>query len=436
MAIFIMVLGVKSRKYNLLAVFLLLLCSCGSRRVAQYPIHTGIPVQITENGRVSFPAPVAPSAVAGRPVTWRDTIQAGLDALCQQPLLETTQLGLYVYDLTDNQPLYTRNITQRMRPASNQKLVTSISALHYLGGDYSFRTDLRISGTVANGVLQGDVYVVGGMDPMLSSANLAEMADALRKAGISRISGNLYTDLSMKDDLPYGWGWCWDDKDGSLSALMVDAKDKFVTEWSRALTKAGIRCGRSGIKVQAVPADTRSVCCITHTIDEVLQPLLKNSQNIYAECLFYQIAAFSGQKNAGRKQAADLINELIARLGLEPDRYQIADGSGLSLYNYVTPELLVRLLNYAYSNPSIFQHLYPALPVAGVDGTLSRRMQETRAYGNVHAKTGTLYGISTLAGYLTARNGHMLSFCIMNQGISAGREGRDFQDEVCIQLCE
>lgn len=431
-----MVLGVKLGKYNLLAVFLLLLCSCGSRRAAQYPIHTGIPVQITENGRVSFPAPVAPSAVAGRPVTWRDTIQAGLDALCQQPLLETTQLGLYVYDLTDNQPLYTRNITQRMRPASNQKLVTSISALHYLGGDYSFRTDLRISGTVANGVLQGDVYVVGGMDPMLSVANLAEMADALRKAGISRISGNLYTDLSMKDDLPYGWGWCWDDKDGSLSALMVDAKDKFGTEWSRALTKAGIRCGRSGIKVQAVPADTRSVCCITHTMDEVLQPLLKNSQNIYAECLFYQIAAFSGQKNAGRKQAAGLINELIARLGLEPDRYQIADGSGLSLYNYVTPELLVRLLNYAYSNPSIFQHLYPALPVAGVDGTLSRRMQETRAYGNVHAKTGTLYGISTLAGYLTARNGHVLSFCIMNQGISAGREGRDFQDEVCIQLCE
>lgn len=385
---------------------------------------------------MSFPAPVAPSAVAGRPVTWRDTIQAGLDALCQQPLLETTQMGLYVYDLTDNQPLYTRNITQRMRPASNQKLVTSISALHYLGGDYSFRTDLRISGTVANGVLQGDVYVVGGMDPMLSVANLAEMADALRKAGISRISGNLYTDLSMKDDLPYGWGWCWDDKDGSLSALMVDAKDKFGTEWSRALTKAGIRCGRSGIKVQAVPADTRSVCCITHTIDEVLQPLLKNSQNIYAECLFYQIAAFSGQKNAGRKQAAGLINELIARLGLEPDRYQIADGSGLSLYNYVTPELLVRLLNYAYSNPSIFHHLYPALPVAGVDGTLSRRMQETRAYGNVHAKTGTLYGISTLAGYLTARNGHVLSFCIMNQGISAGREGRDFQDEVCILLCE
>ena len=434
MVIYMMVSGIIRDKGILLAAFLLLLSSCGSRRAANYNGHH-IPVQVTDVGGRVIPSPRVSSRKAV-PATWRDNVQARLDALCRQPLLETSQLGLYVYDLTDNMPLYTRNITQRMRPASNQKLVTGISALHFLGGDYTFRTDLRIRGSVAGGTLRGDVYVVGGMDPMLSPADLTAMAAALRKAGVSSVSGNLYADLSMKDDLPYGWGWCWDDKDGSLSALMVDAKDKFNTEWSRALTRAGIRCGRSGIKVQTAPADTRSVCCITHTMDEVLQPLLKNSQNIYAECLFYQIAAFSGQKNAGRKQAAGLINELIARLGLKPECYQIADGSGLSLYNYVTPELLVSLLNYAYGNPAIFRHLYPALPIAGVDGTLSKRMADSPACNNVHAKTGTLYGISTLAGYLTARNGHVLSFCIMNQGISAGREGRDFQDEVCTLLCE
>lgn len=412
--------------------FLFLLCSCGTRRSVQI----NNPIHITENAGGEFNTPVVAPQVVAQPATWKDTIQARLDSLCQQPLFETSQLGLYVFDLTENVPLYSFNATQRMRPASTEKLITSISSLHYLGGDYNFRTDVRISGTVANGTLQGDVYVVGGMDPLLSSADLNSMAGALRQAGISSISGNMYIDLSMKDDLPYGWGWCWDDNYGPLSALMVNAKDNFNSEWGKALAKAGIKRNRTAIRQQQATADSKSVCCIMHTIDEVLQPILKNSQNIYAECLFYQIAAFSGQKNAGRKQAAGLINELIARLGLEPDRYQIADGSGLSLYNYVTPELLVRLLNYAYSNPSIFQHLYPALPVAGVDGTLSRRMQETRAYGNVHAKTGTLYGISTLAGYLTARNGHLLSFCIMNQGISAGREGRDFQDEVCILLCE
>ena len=424
------------KKNILLITFLLLLCSCGSRKAAQFPYNG--PIQISENGRVTLdPAPVVViSEKEALPATWKDTVLTRLDSLCRLPLFETTQLGLYVFDLTDNLPLYAFNAAQRMRPASTEKLITSISSLHYLGGNYNFQTDLRIKGTISNGTLQGDVYVVGGMDPLLSVADLNSMATALRKAGISSIAGNMYTDLSMKDDLPYGWGWCWDDNYGPLSALMVDAKDKFNTEWNKALSKAGIKRSRTNIKQQQLPPDTKSVRCVTHTIDEVLEPILKNSQNIYAECLFYQIAAYSGQKNAGRKQATKLIYSLIEELGLDTSRYQIADGSGLSLYNYVSPELLVRFLNYAFAKPEIYEHLYSSLPIAGVDGTLNSRMQNTPAYNNVHAKTGTLDGISSLAGYLTARNGHVLSFCIINQGISPARYGRDFQDEVCSVLCE
>ena len=425
---------IKLHKCLFLTAFVVILCSCGTRRTVHVPYNG--PVHITENARVEFNTPVVKPEENIQPATWKDTIQARLDSLCQQPLLETTQLGLYVFDLTENLPLYSFNATQRMRPASTEKLITSISALHYLGGDYNLRTDVRINGTVANGTLQGDVYVVGGMDPLLSPSDLNSMAAALRNAGISSISGNMYIDLSMKDDLPYGWGWCWDDKYGPLSALMVNAKDEFNGEWGKALAKAGIKRSRTGIRQQQAPADSKSVCCIAHTIDEVLQPILKNSQNIYAECLFYQIAAFSGQKNAGRKQAAKLIYDLIDGMGLDTDHYQIADGSGLSLYNYVSPELLVCFLNYAFSKPEIYSHLYPALPIAGVDGTLSKRMRDTPAYGNVHAKTGTVDGISSLAGYLTARNGHVLSFCIINQGVSAGRLGRDFQNEVCEALCQ
>lgn len=428
-----MVLGLKTYKNLLLAAFVLFFCSCGSRRSAQYSYNG--PVHITENAKVEFPTPVVVSEVVA-PATWRDTIQARLDSLSQQPLFETTQLGLYVFDLTENLPLYELNKTQRMRPASIEKLITSISSLHYLGGDFLFKTDLRIKGNIANGVLQGDVYVVGGMDPLLSVSDLNNMAAALRKEGISSISGNMYTDLSMKDDLPYGWGWCWDDDYGPLSALMVNAKDNFNSDWNKALTRAGIKRSKQGIKQQQAPADSKSVLCTTHTIDEVLEPILKDSHNIFAECLFYQLAAYSGEKKAGRKQAARIICGLIEEMGLDSDSYQIADGSGLSLYNYVSPELLVRFLNFAFSKSEIYTHLYPALPVAGVDGTLSKRMLDTPAYNNVHAKTGTVTGISSLAGYLTARNGHILSFCIMNQGVSQGRLGRDFQDEVCIALCQ
>ena len=426
-------LGFRANKGILPIAFLLFLCSCGSRKSVKYPYNG--PINIKENTKVELSTPVVVSDGVA-PVTWKDTIQARLDSLCQLPLFETTQLGLYVFDLTEKQPLYALNASHRMRPASTEKLITSISCLHYLGGDYNFKTDIRVKGTIANGTLQGDVYIVGGMDPLLSPSDLNTMAKALRSAGINSITGNIYTDLSMKDDLPYGWGWCWDDDYGPLSALMVNAKDDFNSEWNRALTRAGVKRSRVAARQQQAPADSRSVVCITHTIDEVLKPILKNSHNIFAECLFYQLAAYSGQKNAGRKQAAKLIYDLIEELGLDSDPYQIADGSGLSLYNYVSPELLVCLLNYAFSKPEIYQHLYPALPIAGVDGTLSNRMQDTPAYNNVRAKTGTVTGISSLAGYLTASNGHILSFCIINQGVSSGRSGRNFQDEVCNALCQ
>ena len=426
-------LGFRANKGILPIAFLLFLCSCGSRKSVKYPYNG--PINIKENTKVELSTPVVVSDVVA-PVTWKDTIQARLDSLCQLPLFETTQLGLYVFDLTENQPLYALNAAQRMRPASIEKLITSISCLHYLGGDYNFKTDIRVKGTIANGTLQGDVYIVGGMDPLLSPSDLNTMAKALRSAGINSITGNIYTDLSMKDDLPYGWGWCWDDDYGPLSALMVNAKDDFNSEWNRALTRAGVKRSRVGVRQQQAPADSRSVVCITHTIDEVLKPILKNSHNIFAECLFYQLAAYSGQKNAGRKQAAKLIYDLIEELGLDSDPYQIADGSGLSLYNYVSPELLVCLLNYAFSKPEIYQHLYPALPIAGVDGTLEKRMKNTEAENNVRAKTGTLTGVISLAGYCTTKDGHNLAFSIIINGCLNADKARDLQDKICNMLCK
>jgi D-alanyl-D-alanine carboxypeptidase/D-alanyl-D-alanine-endopeptidase (penicillin-binding protein 4) len=130
------------------------------------------------------------------------------------------------------------------------------------------------------------------------------------------------------------------------------------------------------------------------------------------------------------------VKQLIESLGLKAADYRIADGCGLSLYNYVSPELLVRLLRYAYQSPAIRSRLLLSLPIAGTDGTLKNRMKGTPAEGNVRAKTGTVTGISSLAGYCTAPNGHELCFCIINQGVLRGSDGRQFQDSVCTALCE
>ncbi|MCF0198978.1 MAG: D-alanyl-D-alanine carboxypeptidase/D-alanyl-D-alanine-endopeptidase [Bacteroidaceae bacterium] len=359
-----------------------------------------------------------------------------LDSLCHTPLLSTTQLGLYVYDITDQRDLFTYGHRQRLRPASCQKLVTAITAVHLLGGKYEFTTELRLEGEVSDSVLVGNVYVVGGMDPMLAQGEVSRMARALREVGIDSIAGSLFTDVSMKDDKPYGWGWCWDDDYGPLSALTVDGKDRFADHFLEALASAGVRLSTHCAYAGQAPSNSRVLVTVTHSIDQVLQRVLKNSDNIYAESLFYQIAAFGGKKNAGRKQAVQHIESLIRGLGLNPNNYQIADGSGLSLYNYVSPELLVRLLNFAWNNEAVRQHIYWALPIAGDDGTLSRRMSGTPAKDNVHAKTGTVEGVSSLSGYATAPNGHTLAFSIINVGVGSSSAGRTFQDKVCRALCE
>jgi D-alanyl-D-alanine carboxypeptidase/D-alanyl-D-alanine-endopeptidase (penicillin-binding protein 4) len=150
--------------------------------------------------------------------------------------------------------------------------------------------------------------------------------------------------------------------------------------------------------------------------------------------MFYQIAASTGERPATAKDARTVINQLVEKLGLNPSSYQFADGSGLSLYNYVSAELEVALLRYAYENENIYHHLLPALPIAGKDGTLRDRMKSSATKGNVHAKTGTLTGISSLCGYLTAYNGHNICFAIINQGLRHGKNGHRFQDRVCTIL--
>ena len=442
----------KRTKYLIL---LLLLASCASQRSVrhhnyqanQQPDQVVVvqqPVTTDEQQDAATEEPV----VSARPLvsqvrpfpegTWQSVKQQALDNLCLSSLFETTQLGLYIYDLTDGLPLYAVNAAHRMRPASCQKVVTAITALDCLGGDYQLSTEFRIKGKVVGGVLQGDLIVVGGMDPMVTPDDLLEAAQNLRqKQGIEIITGNIVYDLSMREDKPFGWGWCWDDDYGPLSALLVNGKDTFEKNWLQALSQAGIKVNSKG-KGQAAGGreQTKTVYSIRHSIDELLEPMMKNSNNIYAECLFYQTAALSGKKGAGYKEAGQRTENLLTKIGLDSSPYRIADGSGLSLYNYVSAEMLVAMLGYAWRNESIKEHLLPSLPISGFDGTLKNRMTGTEADGNVRAKTGTVTGVSSLAGYITAVNGHTLVFAIINQGISSASIGRAFQDKVCIELCK
>ena len=367
---------------------------------------------------------------------WPQNIKYRLDSLMQSKLLETSMVGMIVYDLTADSILYKVNERQALRPASTMKLVTAITALDRLGGSYQFRTQLYHTGSIEENTLKGDLYCVGGFDPAFNGDDLRAFVESVHQMGIDTICGRVVADLSMKDADLLGEGWCWDDDNPKLSPLSIGRDIEFLDRFVKKLSEDSIVFADIRLSNSSLPNDARILCTRTHTMDQILQRMMKVSDNFYAEAMFYQIARSTGRRPAKAKDAAGVIKQLIQKVGNGKNPYRVADGSGLSLYNYVTPELEMRLLRYAYLNKNIYEHLLPSLPIAGWDGTLKTRMKGTFAEGNVKAKTGTVTGVSALAGYCTAANGHQLCFSMINQGIMKSDTGRNFQDRVCNALCE
>ena len=359
-----------------------------------------------------------------------------LDSMMRVPLLDSTQVGIMVWDLNENRSLFSYNHRQLMRPASTMKLLTAITALDQMTNGFQFPTAVFRTGKYANGTLTGDIYCVGGMDPMFDYQDMDSLVFYIRKTGIRRIVGRLVFDTSMKDTLRWGEGWCWDDDNPVLSPLLVGRKADFRQVFVSKMKRAGIDLSAARMVQGRVPDNAELVVLRAHSLYEVLHTMMKESDNLYAESMFFSLGLAGGHRPVRAIDAVRQERALIERAGLDSKPYRIADGSGLSLYNYVSAELEVALLRYAYQRVDIYDKLMPSLPIAGQDGTLKKRMKGTAAEGNVQAKTGTLSGIITMAGYLNAANGHRLCFAILNQGVMRASAARDFQDKVCTILCE
>ena len=361
---------------------------------------------------------------------WPQNMQARLDTLLQDPLFERSQLGLLVYDLTADSVLYRHGEKQTLRPASTMKLLTAVTALDCLGGDYQFRTSLRYTGAVEDSVLVGDLYCVGGMDPMFDVRDMNAFVESVMRLGVHTIRGRLVAVTSFKEEPLLGEGWCWDDDNPQLTPLLVSKKDEFMRVFVDQLRAAGITVD-APCTTGSLPKDALTICTRSHSLRDILVPMMKDSDNLYAESMFFQTATTVGKQPVTAAHGRQAVKKTLGKAGVHDIQYRIADGSGLSLYNYVTPELMVKLLIYAYRKMSIFRELYPSLPIAGQDGTLKKRMVKSIANGRVKAKTGTVTGVTTLSGYCASSNGHMLAFSIMNQGVLKIAEGRNFQDRVC-----
>lgn len=165
----------------------------------------------------------------------------------------------------------------------------------------------------------------------------------------------------------------------------------------------------------------------------IIKELNKNSNNFYAEQLLKTIGLEVygyGTVENGVKACKDFFNTM----GINPDNIVMADGSGLSRLNLVTPRQIVNLLSYMHKSEE-FSKFYESLPIAGVDGTLIDRMKKTSAENNVRAKAGYNNNVSSLSGYLRTVSGEQLVFSIIvNNFLALPALTNYIEDNVCHRL--
>ncbi|WP_199438908.1 D-alanyl-D-alanine carboxypeptidase/D-alanyl-D-alanine endopeptidase [Umezawaea beigongshangensis] len=206
--------------------------------------------------------------------------------------------------------------------------------------------------------------------------------------------------------------------------------------FARALADNGVRV-LGKVRRGVTPPDATTLASReSMTLGELLVPLLKFSNNGHSEILVKAAGrAVSGEGTWGAGLAA--LQAGLPGLGVDPAALRLVDGSGLSRMDVVSPDQIASLLIGARDEPW-FGAWYEALPVAGDPdrtrgGTLRNRMRDTPAAGNVRAKTGSLTGVTSLAGYVTAADGRHLVFAlILNNFVSSSPH--DVEDAIAVRL--
>ncbi len=211
----------------------------------------------------------------------------------------------------------------------------------------------------------------------------------------------------------------------------------FLTLFKEKLEKNGIKIG-GNVSLLRKPVSAKWISVFSRQYDSVMVYMNKHSDNLSAEMTLYSLAASFNPYPVSATQGLNVIDSLLTLCGINEQSDVIADGSGVSRYNLLSAEQIVSVLKYMYSyDPDIFRIYYKSLPIAGIDGTLGKRMIGTPAQGKVHAKTGTLRGVSCLSGYAEGKNNHIIAFSIMEQNfIDQTDYARNIQNKICELLCQ
>jgi len=347
--------------------------------------------------------------------------------------------------------VYQRDLDKAMVPASVLKLLTGTAALEVLGADSRLTTVVGASGPMVDGVVDGDLYLVGGGDPLLTTPgyevslddpeqvteDFAALADALVAAGLREVTGGVVGDDSRHETVRWipSWPSRYQSEGfvGPLSALMVnDGQTGFTTSPETPTTtrrpgdppllaaqtlitlleQRGVRVAGGG-STGTAPADLQEVAHLDSLpIADIVGEMMTSSDNTTAELLTREMGLKA--KGQGTTEAGlQVIVETLASLGYDTTGLDLNDGSGLDPANRVPCRLVVEMLQRTGRDSVLGSHM----AVAGQTGTLRMRMTNSEATGRVQAKTGTLNEVNALAGYADTPSGNAITFLLIQNGL-------------------
>jgi D-alanyl-D-alanine carboxypeptidase/D-alanyl-D-alanine-endopeptidase (penicillin-binding protein 4) len=331
-----------------------------------------------------------------------------------------------------------RNAAASVPPASTEKLFTVETALKQLGPTYRYRTSLRSSGTRVGALLRGDLYLVAGGDPFLTSTQLDALAKSFAASGITTISGHLVVDDTRYDRVRHGYGWKpeWvPEESGPLSAMALDGNTwrqdssyladpatPVLAKLRTYLAKRGVRLTTSDARRGPALSSATSYASIASApLSAVATRILKESDNFGAELVLKELG--KAVRGAGTSSAGAQVVQTTTGAG-----DAVHDGSGLSPYDRQTTGRELALLSTSLSD------LKTKLPVGCRDGTLEKRFCGTVASGRVYAKTGTLDTAHALAGWTYTRDGHLVTFSFILASFTSGSAATKAIDRAVVVL--
>ncbi len=393
------------------------------------------------------PSPPPPQPVLGDVSGTSPPTAAGLaaavDALAADPRVGS--LSASIVDVASGSSLYDRTGQEPKVPASVNKLVTAAAVLATRGPGY------RLETRAVAGSAPGEVVLVGAGDPTLAvdrgdtyrgAARLDDLAAQVKqKLGATRPT-RVLVDSSVFTGPTLGPGW---DSDIALygygapvTGLMVNGGRVRPRQQAPRSRQPDVAAGQAFARLLGVPPNSVTVgragpdaaelgSVRSLSVLRLVEIMLQDSDNVVAEALARQVA-LAGGGEASFAGAAGATLAVLKELGLPVEGVRLSDGSGLSRDNRLTTSLLAGLLTLAAGDGQArLSGLFAGLPVAGYSGTLHDRFvgQSRLAVGLVRAKTGTLNGVSALAGVVVDADGRLLSFSLIANRVPGGADAAE-----------